>query len=140
MLALDIRKELDAAIAANADNVEARLDLVRFFVMTPRIAGGDLGAARAQVKEIARRDPARGHFARGYIAYRGKDFGVARLELREAIRLGDAATRRLAMQWLGWLSQESQQWNDAFAIFTELGDEQELVRTETFCRCTRPKQ
>ncbi len=138
LLAREIKSELDAAIAVNPDNVEARLDLVRFYVMAPRIAGGDLKAARNEVAEIARRDAARGAFARGYVAYRLKEYGVARIAVREAVRTGDAATRVLAMRWLGWLSQESQQWNDAFAIFGELGDAKEIARTEEFCRCKAP--
>jgi tetratricopeptide (TPR) repeat protein len=140
MLALDIRRELEAALAANPDDAEVRLDLVRFFTMTPRMAGGDLEAARAHAAKLAQLDPPRGHFARGYIAYRTKDFGVARIELREAIRTTKSpATRALAMRWLGWLSQESQQWDDAFAVFEELGDPYEIARTAAFCSCRIPQ-
>jgi hypothetical protein len=133
MLALDIRKELDAALAENADDVEVRLDLVRFFVVTPRIAGGDLAEARRQAAEIARRDAPLGHFARGYIAYREKEYGPARIAFREAAKT--PSRRLLAMRWLGWLSQETQQWDDAFAAFEELGDQYEIARTASFCRC-----
>jgi hypothetical protein len=141
LLSRRIRKELDAAIAGNPGDVEARLDLVRYFVMAPLIAGGDIPAARAQAEEISRRDPALGHVARGYIAYRQKEYGAGRIELREAIRTAKTqATRELAEKWLGWLSQESQQWNDAFAIFEELSVNDrsalyEIWRTSRFCRC-----
>ena len=136
MLALDIRKALDAALVESPEDVEVRLDLVRFHVMTPRVAGGDMKEARAQAEEIFRRDAALGHFARGYIAYREKSFGAGRIQLRDAVRLAKTpATRTLAMRWLGWLSQESQQWDDAFAIFEELGDLYEVARTASFCRC-----
>lgn len=136
MLALDIRRELEAALAENPDDAEIRLDLVRFFTMTPRIAGGDLDAARTHAAKLAQLDPPLGHFARGYIAYRTKDFGIARIELREAIRTTkSAANRALATRWLGWLSQESQQWDDAFAVFEELGDSYEIARTAAFCSC-----
>jgi hypothetical protein len=136
LLALDIRKELEAALTEKPDDPEIRLDLVRFFTVTPRIAGGDLDAARAHAAKLAQLDPPLGHFARGYIAYRTKQFGVARIALREAIRTTkSASTRALAMRWLGWLSQESQQWDDAFAIFEELGDSYEIGRTAVFCSC-----
>jgi tetratricopeptide (TPR) repeat protein len=136
LLALDIRKELEAALIQKPDDAEVRLDLVRFFTVTPRIAGGDLDAARAHAGKLAQLDPPLGHFARGYIAYRTKDFGVARIELREAIRTAKSAPNRaLAMRWLGWLSQESQQWDDAFAVFEELGDPYEIARTAAFCSC-----
>lgn len=136
MLALDIRKALDAALIATPDDVQVRLDLVRFHTITPRVAGGDMTEARAQAEEIFRRDAALGHFARGYIAYREKAFGAARIQLRESVRLAKTpATKTLAMRWLGWLSQESQQWDDAFAIFEELGDLYEVARTASFCSC-----
>ncbi len=136
LLALDIRKELEAALAENPDDAEVRLDLVRFFTVTPRVAGGDLDAAQAHAAKLAQLDPPLGHFARGYMSYRQKDFGVARIELREAIRTTKSAeTRALAKRWLGWLSQESQQWEDAFAIFEELNDPYEIARTAVFCSC-----
>ncbi|MDQ3281424.1 MAG: hypothetical protein M3Q69_08430 [Acidobacteriota bacterium] len=143
VLSREIRSELDAAIADNPDDVEVRLDLVRWFVMTPVIGGGDLSAARAQAAEIGKRDVAMGHFARGYIAYRQKEYGAGRVELREAMRTAkSAATRDLAAKWLGWLSQESQQWDDAFAIFEALRANDrsalyEIWRTSQFCRCRR---
>jgi hypothetical protein len=136
LLALDIRKELEAALAENPDNAEVRLDLVRFFTVTPRVAGGDLDAAREHAAKLAQLDPPLGHFARGYIAYREKAFGVGRIELREAIKTTkSASTRTLAMRWLGWLSQESHQWDDAFSVFEELGDSYEIARTSVFCSC-----
>lgn len=140
LLALDIRKELEAALAEKPDDAEVRLDLVRFFTVTPRVAGGDLDAARAHAAKLAQLDPPLGHFARGYMAYRAKDFGIARIALRESIRTTkSASTRTLAMRWLGWLSQESQQWDDAFSIFEELGDPYEIARTSAFCSCRLPQ-
>jgi len=138
MLALDIRRSLDKALAADPNDVEVRLDLVRFHVNTPRIAGGDMAEARSQATEIAKRDEALGHFAKGYIAYRGeKAYGAARLAFRAAIeRAEKPATKALAMRWLGWLSQESQQWQTAFEMWEALGDEREVKRTEEFCRCS----
>ena len=138
MLASDIKSLLESALRAHPDDVEVRVDLMRFHTMTPRIAGGDVRIAREQVEAIAARDEAIGHFARGYVAYRAdKQFGLARHELKEAVRLTkDPAARARALRWLGWLSQESQQWDDAFATFAELGDVNEIARTRRFCRCS----
>lgn len=135
-----IHTSLENALAREPDNVEVHLDLVRFYVMAPSITGGDVSKARAHAAEIARRDVPLGHFARGYIAYREDELGPARRELREAVRLGSGSTRALAMKWLGWLSQETQQWDEAFAMFEELrpGDASalyEIGRTAVFCAC-----
>lgn len=136
MLALDIRKSLEAALKDDPDNVDVRLDLVRFHVVTPRVAGGDLDEARRQIAEIEKRDEAMGHFASGYVAYREKQYGRARIELRKAVEGAANPTHKTqAMRWLGWLSQESQQWNDAFELFGALGDDYETGRTAAFCKC-----
>jgi hypothetical protein len=130
-----IHEALQDALAEEPENVEVRLDLVRFYMVTPSMLGGDVKAARAQAAEIARRDPALGNFARGYIAYREKEYGPARHALRDAMKLGNASTRAMAAKWLGWLSQETQQWDEAFAMFEELGDQYEVARTAEFCSC-----
>ncbi len=135
-----IHSSLEAALAREPANVDVHLDLVRFYVATPSIAGGDIDKARAHAAEIARRDIPLGHFARGYISYREGEYGPGRRELREAVRLGTGSTRRLAMKWLGWLSQETQQWDEAFAMFEELraidaSALYEIGRTAAFCSC-----
>jgi tetratricopeptide (TPR) repeat protein len=141
VLAMDIRKALDKALAAEPNNVEVRLDLMRFHAVTPRIAGGDEAESRRQAAEIARLDPAAGHFAHGYLAYREKEYGTARKELREAVSgASNPTTKALAAKWLGWLSQETQQWNEAFVMFESLRGADptalyEIGRTAAFCGC-----
>lgn len=141
MLALDIRKALEAALAARPDDAEVRLDLVRFHAVTPRIAGGDRAEAERQSREIARLDPSLGHFAAGYLAYKEKVYGTARQELRAAFGSAKNPTAKaLAAKWLGWLSQETQQWTTAFEMFetlraTDPGGLYEIGRTAAFCGC-----
>src|SRR5688572_10833128 len=121
ILGMQIKESLDEALRADPENVQIRLDLVRFYMTAPGIVGGNHENARAEAAEIAKRDAALGSFARGYIFYRKKEYGAGRLELREAIRTArEPATKALAMKWLGWLSQETQQWDEAFAMFEEL--------------------
>lgn len=136
VLAMDIKAALGKALVADPNDVDVRLDLVRFHTATPRIAGGDPKEARVQAAEIARRDAALGHFAHGYIAYRDKHYGTARQELTKAVEGASNPTRKaLAMRWLGWLSQETRQWETAFAMFSALSDDYEIGRTAAFCQC-----
>jgi hypothetical protein len=140
LLALDIRKALDVALRADPENPEIHLDLVRFHAVTPALAGGDKEEARQHAAAITKRDPALGQFANGYLDYREKQYGRARIELREAIRGASNPTHKaLAMRWLGWLSQETQQWPEAFAMFEALGDRYEIGRTSAFCHCEMEK-
>jgi tetratricopeptide (TPR) repeat protein len=140
-LAMQIKESLDKALALDPENVQIRLDLVRFHTVAPRIIGASVDEARAQASEITKRDAALGAFARGYISYRAKDYGPARRDLREAARTAhDPSTKALAMKWLGWLSQETQQYDEAFAMFDELraSDPEalyEIGRTASFCAC-----
>jgi hypothetical protein len=140
MLALDIKKALEQALKKNPNDTEVLLDLVRFHAMTPKIAGGDPAEARAFAKKLAKLDEGLGHFAAGYLAYREKQFGTARRELNEAVKQTTGAHRTMALQWLGWLSQESQQYADAFAAWEQLRATDpkalyEIARTATFCHC-----
>ena len=141
LLAMDIRKALEAALARRPDDAEIRLDLVRFHAVTPRIAGGDLDAARKQVKEIARLDPALGLFAAGYLSYRDKSYGKARNELKAAFESAVNPTHKaMIAKWLGWLSQETQQWTTAFEMFevvrrSDPAGLYEIGRTAAFCGC-----
>ena len=141
VLGMQIRDSLGEALRAEPENVQVRLDLVRFYMTAPVLIGGYHGNALTQAAEIAKRDAALGSFARGYIAYRKKEYGAGRLELREAVRTAkDPPTKALAMKWLGWLSQETQQWDEAFAMFEELrasdpSASYEIGRTSAFCAC-----
>ena len=57
----------------------------------------------------------------GYIAYREKAYGPARIKLRDAVRLAKTPqTKTLALTWLGWLSQETQQYDAAFDAWSEV--------------------
>jgi tetratricopeptide (TPR) repeat protein len=116
-----IGDELEEVIRLDPSRTDARLDLVRFYVIAPRLVGGGVGKAREQARQIARRDAALGAFAEGYIGYRQRAYGPARKKLHEAARTAtDRGTRILALTWLGYLSQETQQYGDAFAAFRSI--------------------
>lgn len=139
-----IRTELLETIRLDADEIDARLDLVRYYMVTPALAEGDAAKAREQATEIARRDAALGHFANGYIDYRERNFETARRELRLAAKSSvKPSARILALTWLGWLSQETQQYDEAFWAFDRvlkidplhIEAAYEIGRTAAFCRC-----
>lgn len=148
MLGLDMRDALDRALEADPEHVPARIERVRFLLNAPAVVGGGRDRAIAEAAEIAVRDAAAGSFARGYITYREKQFGVARRELRAA---AEGATtpflRDEALTWLGWLSQESQQWDEAFATWERLLEMNpsradalyEIGRTAVFCECRKER-
>jgi tetratricopeptide (TPR) repeat protein len=121
ILGWKIGDELEETVRLDPNELDARIDLVRYYTVAPRIVGGSAKKARAQARELTRRDPALGAFANGYIDYRDKAYGPARQKLRDAGRLAkDAKTKVLALTWLGWLSQETQQYDDAYRAWEEV--------------------
>jgi tetratricopeptide (TPR) repeat protein len=117
-LGWQIGDELELAIKLDPNLLDARADLVRYYVVTPRIIGGSVRKARQEAKDLGHRDAALGAWANGYIAYRAKEYGPGRKQLQQAVKLAKTpATKVLALTWLGWLSQETQQYDDAFSAW-----------------------
>ncbi len=63
----DVRREFERAVALDPNNVEARLDLLQFYLGAPRCFGGGIEKAEAQADAIAKLDPAMGQRARALI-------------------------------------------------------------------------
>jgi tetratricopeptide (TPR) repeat protein len=133
---------LDDAVWRDPEHLDARFLLVRQTMNVPQLFGGSTAKARKHAREIASRDPALGHLAEGYIAYRLKEHDDAFRELGEAVRLVTSAEHRaLGLRWLGWLAQETQRYDEAFTAFETLVEMHyldglyEIGRTAMFCRC-----
>ena len=84
-LAKKLRKEFEAAVKLNSNNVEARADLAEFYIDAPGIIGGGIDKARGQVNALMSIDPAKAHYINGRIAEKNKDQGTAEREYRAAI-------------------------------------------------------
>ena len=76
-LAPKVRRAFEKAVELDPDNVEARLDLLEYYVQAPGIMGGSHEKARREAREIARRDRMRGYRAEGRIEDHEKRFDVA---------------------------------------------------------------
>jgi tetratricopeptide (TPR) repeat protein len=115
MMAPKLRDAFLRAIELDPDQHEARVSLVEFYLQAPAIAGGSVEAARAQAAELARRDPPRGHYARGRIAaYEKKPADAAAAYTAAfAARPSQAGYRMSA----GIAHQEAGQWDQAHALF-----------------------
>lgn len=66
-LVRDVRREFEQAVALDPTNVEARSDLLEFYLGAPRSFGGGIDKAEAQADAIAHLDPAMGERARALI-------------------------------------------------------------------------
>jgi tetratricopeptide (TPR) repeat protein len=143
-LGWNIGNELEEAIRIDPSLNNVRVRLIEYYTMTPRVVGGSPSKAKQQARELTKRDPALGAWADGYIAYRAKQYGPARKSLQRAVATAhDPKTKLLALTWLGWLSQETQQYETAFETFDNMFTTDpaatqalyEIGRTAQFCHC-----
>jgi tetratricopeptide (TPR) repeat protein len=103
------------AVELDPENLDARDDLVTFYLVAPGFMGGSVDKAREQAGEIAKRDAARGAIARANIAMNQKDPAAAERIVQEALAKhpGDQRLRNS----LGLLYQSQKRWDAAFEVY-----------------------
>ncbi|HEX6537396.1 MAG TPA: tetratricopeptide repeat protein [Gemmatimonadaceae bacterium] len=138
LLAARIHAHLLRAVALDSANGAAMLDLVRFDLEAPGIAGGSRSRAHHEATTLVARDAYHGHLALALVAGKRDDLGAAERELRAAL---DAAPDSVVPYYqLGYLYQREQRYDDAFRMHeallarhpNELGAELEVGRTAAF--------
>ncbi len=80
----DVRRKFERAVELDPNNVEARSDLLQFYLDAPGMFGGGLEKARKQAEAIERLNRAEGHSAWARIAEKEKRYDVAEREYRAA--------------------------------------------------------
>ena len=117
-LAGRIRSAFERAVELDPRSVDARMDLLRFYVAAPGIAGGSVRRAREQAEAIARLDAVPGHIARGIVAEKENDDARAEREYRTALAIDEASAAPLYA--LGALYQRAGRHAEAFAVYEQL--------------------
>lgn len=82
MLARKTKAAWEKAIALDPNNLDARLDLIQYYLKAPGIAGGSKDKARAEAQEIKKRNPYRGAFAVASVCVELKDRNCVENEFR----------------------------------------------------------
>ena len=112
-LAGRVRGAFESAVRLDPDDVEARRDLMQYYLVAPRIVGGSRDKAQVQAKAIAARSPMYGRIATAWMAEAGGDVAAAVRELEGArAAWPDSAVVALA---LGGMQQRAKQWDAAMA-------------------------
>ena len=110
-----LRTAFERALALDPTLHGARVALVQYHLQAPAIIGGDPAVAKAQQRELARRDPPRGHWARALIAASEGDVDTATEAYLAAWKARpEEKTYRLAA---GLALHEAQRWDEAHALF-----------------------
>jgi tetratricopeptide (TPR) repeat protein len=114
-LAKKCRESWETAVAIDPAFLDARSELLRFYLIAPGIAGGSVEKAREQASRIAAVDATQGHVARGRIAEHEKDLAGAEAAYRKAAEgdpQGTTGPVALASFYAG-----QKRWPEARAIF-----------------------
>jgi tetratricopeptide (TPR) repeat protein len=117
-MARRIKSEFERAVALDPTNIDARHGLVQFYAIAPGVMGGSMDKARAQIAEITRINPLRGHLEMAWLLNRDND--IAGVEREYIAALAAAPDSTIAYLNLGGFYQNTQKWNEAFAIYDRL--------------------
>jgi tetratricopeptide (TPR) repeat protein len=117
-LARHMKSTLERAIQLDPENVDARLELLRFYLVAPGFMGGSARKAGEQADAVTRTNALRGRIASGAIAEAEDRDADAEREYANAIASSpDSAAGYYA---LGAFYQRTKQFDKAFATYDEL--------------------
>lgn len=105
----------EKAIALDPNNLEARDDIISYYLQAPGIMGGSKEKAFAEVAEIKKRDVVRGALKESQVYQRDKNWAGA--EQAIAAGLKQKPDTMPLVYALGYLFQNQQQWDRAFDHF-----------------------
>jgi tetratricopeptide (TPR) repeat protein len=117
-IAPTVHKEMEKAVALDSENIDARFDLARFFILAPGIMGGSTEKAKEQAAEIKKRNPLQGHQCYAMIYEELDKPELAGKEYLDAVR--EYPADRKARLWLGIWYQDRGKYDEAFAAFEAL--------------------
>ncbi len=117
-LASRTRTEFEKAVELDPNSLNARMDLLQYYLKAPGFMGGGEDKALAQAAEISRRDAVQGHRATALIHQDGGRMAEAEKEYRAAAAVDPKRTEPLF--WLGFFLQEAKQYEKAFDAFEQV--------------------
>lgn len=118
------REAWEKAVALDPNNVEARFDLMQYYLQAPGMLGGGVDKAQAQAEAIGRIKAAYGQLALGTIAMAQKDAAAAEAAWREAVRMAPE-DHRVRVTWSAFLAREERHdelvefWNGQAASYPD---------------------
>jgi len=95
-----VRKAFEKAVELDPGNLDARFDLLEYYLQAPGLAGGGRDKAETQVREIETRSPQLGCAARARLREEDKRWDLARKELTDGIaRYPESLALRSDLAW-----------------------------------------
>jgi tetratricopeptide (TPR) repeat protein len=117
-LARATRREFERAVDLDPNNLDAREDVIEYYLEAPGFLGGSVDKARSEAAAIAQRNPRRGHLAYARLAEHDKRLDEAEQHYEAALASATSAADSLAMVYrLGVFYQQTKQWPKAADLF-----------------------
>jgi tetratricopeptide (TPR) repeat protein len=114
-LAKKTKAAWEKAVALDGGNLDARLDLMHYYLNAPGFMGGSEKKAREQADAIRKRSAVRGHVAWAIVHATKKNPAAAESELAAAIRMGPSDPRPRFL--LGTFQESAGRWAEAFETY-----------------------
>lgn len=113
-LASKTKSAWEKAIALDPNNIEARSDMIQYYLQAPGFLGGSKEKAKEQAIEVRRRSPYRGAFVAANVCVGLKDQACAENELKSVIAAYPDSSSGYSS--LAALYANTKQYDKAFAI------------------------
>jgi len=114
-LAKRTRSAWERAIELDPDNLDARSDLIQYYVQAPGFLGGSTSKAIEQAEEIRKRNALRGYLELGALYEREKKYGEAEKAYLAASK--EKSERHVGGYRLGLFYQNTGAFEKAFELF-----------------------
>ena len=108
----------ERAIDLDADNLDARSDLIQYYVQAPGFLGGSTAKALEQAEEIRKRNALRGYLELGGLYERQKMFTEAEIAYLGAAK--EKSDRHVGEYRLGVFYQNTGAYDKAFELFESM--------------------
>ena len=117
-LAKRTRAAWERAIELDPENLDARSDLIQYYVQAPGFMGGSTAKALEQAEEIRKRNALRGHLELGALYEREKKFAEAEKAYVAASK--EKSERHVGEYRLGLFYQNTGAFDKAFDLFESM--------------------
>jgi tetratricopeptide (TPR) repeat protein len=117
-LAKRTREAWERAIELDPQNLDARSDLIQYYVQAPGFMGGSTAKALEQAEEIRKRNALRGHLELGALYEREKKFAEAEKAYVAASK--EKSDRHVGEYRLGLFYQNTGAFDKAFDLFESM--------------------
>jgi tetratricopeptide (TPR) repeat protein len=122
-LAKKSRKEFEKAVQLDPKNIEARLQLIQYYLMAPGIMGGGRDKALGQIRPLMDLNPFYGHLMMAQYHWKGKEYSPAETEFQWLEKqYGDSTRYAYWYNVYGYCLIEQKRTNDAIRAFTRQKD------------------